>query len=82
METEPVYQHRQRPDISLEADTSVSSNTSHCGGEESKKRKIGGFTRSTSVSRIRHMELTIAGGRFGSSSGAKSCRDPCSPRAV
>lgn len=49
-ETEPVYRHRQRPDIPLEADTSVGSDRSLSGGEESKKRKIGGFTRTPSVS--------------------------------
>lgn len=48
-ESEPVYRHRQRPDIPLEADTSVGSDRSLSGGEESKKRKIGGFTRTPSV---------------------------------
>lgn len=49
-EGEPVYRHRQRPDIPLEADTLVGSDRSLSGGEESKKRKIGGFTRTPSVS--------------------------------
>lgn len=57
-EPEPAYRHRHRPDIPLEADTSTESNGSVSGGEESKKRKIGAFTRSVSVGAPMKFQLT------------------------